>query len=373
MKEHFEDRRLKGSINITLSNKKKWSIGKELLCAKIVQTISRYAAEGYRLSLRQLYYQLVAGDVIPNDDTVYKKLSAVLDDLRYSGVVDWDAIEDRVRIPYNVYMTDNYQTGIRDLLGQYKRNRMKYQTNIVEIWSEKDAISNILKRVTERYTIPVMVNRGYSSSSAMHNAYQRIADYILAGKNFHLYYFGDHDPSGLDMIRDIEQRIVFFLVNGNKSSKIKKIVGSWINWYADSEFRDWHLVEMELLSESDCKEINIDFERASDSAKANYRTAIARLFFKEKDIFKVVPIGLTMEQIEEFDPPPNPAKITDSRAKWYINKFGNMSWEVDALNPQDMARIVEEKILESIDVDEYDRVIAEEEADKTALKKFAKL
>ena len=271
-------------------------------------------------------------------------------------------------------MTDNYQTGIRDLLGQYKRNRMKYQTNIVEIWSEKDAISNILKRVTERYTIPVMVNRGYSSSSAMHNAYQRIADYILDGKNFHLYYFGDHDPSGLDMIRDIEQRIVFFLIKGKASNKIKNIVGDWWDWWVDSSNYIHDLIRMELLNEDQVNEIYHSGDSdLSESVQSAYETAIARLFFKEKGIFKVVPIGLTMEQIEEFDPPPNPAKITDSRAKWYINKFGDMSWEVDALNPQDMARIVEEKILESIDVDEYDRVIAEEEADKTALKKFAKL
>ncbi len=59
--------------------------------------IEEYEAQGYTLTLRQLYYQLVARDVIPNKQTEYNRLSGILNDARLAGLVDWDALEDRTR------------------------------------------------------------------------------------------------------------------------------------------------------------------------------------------------------------------------------------------------------------------------------------
>lgn len=64
-------------------------------------------------------------------------------------------------------------------------------------------------------------------------------------------------------------------------------------------------------------------------------------------------IALNMDQIEEFNPPPNPTKMTDSRAEGYVEQFGYECWELDALNPQDMQSLIEQKIKEHIDFDEW--------------------
>jgi len=255
--------------------------------------LESYKDEGYTLTLRQLYYQLVSRDIIPNNDKEYAKLSNILKKGRMAGVVDWSAIEDRVRVPKIPYWVKDVQDAIKDTISQYRLNRMQNQEHKVEIWVEKDALSNILYRVSSKYHIRLMVNRGYSSVSAMYDAYNRLedGDYIL--------YFGDHDPSGMDMIRDIKDRLL---------------------------------------------EFNLDVV--------------------------VLPIALTMEQINKFNPPPNPAKITDPRAKWYISQYGNTSWELDALPPQELIRLAEDAVNDIIDIDLYDNMLRQEQMDIEELELF---
>jgi hypothetical protein len=60
-----------------------------------------------------------------------------------------------------------------------------------------------------------------------------------------------------------------------------------------------------------------------------------------------------MAQVEEVQPPPNPAKITDSRARGYIEEFGSESWELDALNPEYLSRLVREHAAEYIDAKKW--------------------
>lgn len=89
MKEAFEKRILTGNISIVLEKHlPTWTADKNVLIQNIISITTNYAAQGYRLTLRQLYYQLVAADAIPNHDKVYKKIGTILDDCRYSGIED---------------------------------------------------------------------------------------------------------------------------------------------------------------------------------------------------------------------------------------------------------------------------------------------
>lgn len=256
--------------------------------------LEEYKQDGYVLTLRQLYYQLVSRDIIPNKDTEYAKLSNILKKGRMAGIIDWSAIEDRVRVPKLPYWVNNPEEAILDTISQYRIDRMKGQPRKIEIWIEKDALSNVLYRVSSKYHIRLMVNRGYSSVSAMYDAYTRLnnGDVIL--------YFGDHDPSGMDMIRDVKERL--------------------------SEF-------------------GLDIN--------------------------VIPVALNIEQIKKFNPPTNPAKITDPRAKWYIKKYGNKSWELDALPPKELIRLAEEAVNNIIDIDIYNEVIEQEKRDIKELLSFS--
>jgi hypothetical protein len=169
--------------------------------------IEEYQEDGYTLTLRQLYYQLVSRDIIPNEQKEYAKLSKLLKEGRMAGVVDWEAIEDRVRNLSKPSHWDSPKSILEVAHSQYRKNRLKDQDVHIEVWVEKDALSSVVERATNPYGIGVMVNRGYSSVSAMFEAYERFSERIKEGKAIYILYIGDHDPSGVDMIRDVEERI----------------------------------------------------------------------------------------------------------------------------------------------------------------------
>lgn len=268
--------------------------------------IDEYQEAGYKLTLRQLYYQLVSRDVIPNKQKEYANLSSLLTDGRMCGLVDWDAIEDRLRIP-DVPPSFDSPAHILDVcINQYERPRQDGQEVYVEVWVEKDALSGVLKRVTEKFHIPIMVNRGYSSASAMFEAYTRFKRRVRNhNQSIRIIYLGDYDPSGIDMIRDVNDRILEF-------------------------------------------------------------------FGRSPVDFAIEPIALTRAQIDQYDPPENPAKRTDSRFEKFAAEHGTSSWEVDALRPEVLDQILTDAIEAMIDVDMYNDVVAQEEADIDKLRKLKK-
>jgi len=272
--------------------------------------IEEYQELDLVLTLRQLYYQLVSRDIIANQVKEYAKLSGLLKEGRMAGIVDWDAIEDRLRKPSKPSEWDSSKSILDACIDQYEKKRMEGQANYIEVWVEKDALSGVLSRVTEKYHIPIMVNRGYSSASAMFDAFNRFKAAKLNGQLNKVLYLGDYDPSGLDMIRDIEKRIDEFAD------------GWWPgNTYARHTFG-----------------------------------------------FEVIPIALTREQIDLYTPPPNPAKLQDPRAGKFVEDHGYQSWEVDALRPEVLHQILEDAILERIDPELYDNIVDSEEADKDKLR-----
>lgn len=259
--------------------------------AQINRIIAEYSKKGYKLTLRQLYYQLVSRDIIANQQNEYKKLSDILTQGRMCGMVDWDAIVDRIRKAMCPAHWDSPADAMQSLIDQYRVNRMQGQDNYIEVWVEKDALSEVLGRVTKEYGINILVNRGYGSASSMYDAYRRFRDF----EHVRILYVGDFDPSGLDMIRDITDRIEEFLV-----------------------------------------EETIDF--------------------------RVIPIALNRAQIDQYNPPPNPAKTTDSRYEKFAGKHGTQSWEVDSLDPTVLDKLLRTHIETLIDADMYKRM-QDEEAD----------
>lgn len=265
---------------------------------EINEIIEEYRVQGYRLTLRQLYYQLVSRGIIPNEVKEYAKIGDILVKGRMAGIVDWDAIEDRVRVPRIPYYAANPADAIDDITRQYRLDRMRDQDVYLEVWVEKDALSGVLSRITEKYHVRLMVNRGYSSASAMYDASKRFLRH--PDKVSHILYLGDHDPSGVDMVRDIGKRL------GEFGAEVK-----------------------------------------------------------------IHHIALTDHQIEKYNPPPNPAKVSDPRAKDYIAKYGKTSWEVDALPPKVLNGLVEESILMLIDRVKYSNILEKEKEDIEKLKEIA--
>jgi len=255
-----------------------------------------------KLTARQLYYQFVSRDLIPNTPRSYQNMTALITDARYAGLIDWDAIEDRGREPSVPLQFNNLRERVDLALSNYRLPRWEDQPVYTELWVEKQALAGVLSPLAREYHATLMVNKGYSSASAMYESAERISQATGSGydRDAIIFYLGDHDPSGEDMVRDIQARLEEF---GCESLEVRKL-------------------------------------------------------------------ALTMAQIKRFKPPPNPAKLTDSRAKAYIEKFGNESWEVDALPPRELTRIIRVAFDDVIDREKMDAVVERENSDKERLREL---
>lgn len=184
------------------------------------EIIAEYQEQGLRLTLRQLYYQLVSRNVIANVEKEYKNLGNLISDARLAGLIDWDAIEDRIREPIQWAEYSDMRELLSETVETYRLPRWAGQKNYVELWIEKSALAGVLQPLASKYHVTLMVNRGYSSSSAMYDGAQRFLAQQEEGKTLILFYLGDHDPSGEDMVRDIEDRMQRFGLHDLRLEKL---------------------------------------------------------------------------------------------------------------------------------------------------------
>lgn len=273
------------------------------LIDKINTVIEEYEAQGYSLTLRQCYYQLVARAIIPNNERSYKNTGNLINDARLAGLIDWYAIEDRTRNLRKLSHWDSPKSIIESASYQYRKDIWENQEYYVEVWVEKEALANVVGRVADELDVPYFCCRGYVSQSEMWSAAQRFRSKQADGKDVVLIHLGDHDPSGIDMSRDIEERLMLFGV--------------------------------------------------------------------DEDMFLFRRIALNMEQIEEFAPPPNPAKLTDSRCGAYISKYGDESWELDALEPKIIHDLITTNVTEFWDYEEVKKVKALVDSEKEVMESVA--
>lgn len=272
---------------------------------RIVGICENYRQQGYRLSLRQVYYQLVAHHGLPNKETSYKNIGSLLTDARLAGLVDWDLIEDRNRETVTNPHWDSPADIVESCAKQFRINLWDTQPVHVELMVEKAALEGVLEPVCKRWDIPFTSNRGYSSSSAMYENGQRMLSAMDEGKPVVILYFGDHDPSGIDMVRDVEDRLLLFTEEGQ-------------------------------YSRDDGGVVSLENEAANGMP-----------------MLTVKHMALTTAQVRKYNPPPNPAKMSDSRAGGYIRAHGYESWELDALEPRVLAQLADDGISEYVDSEHW--------------------
>lgn len=368
MKEYFEERTLTGVLSVACKFENQptryWTANKADVVRHIAQIVNRYAREGETLTLRQLHYQFVGH--VPgyvNHDTAYKKLGTILDDLRYSGIVPWNAFEDRGRKPYLPYSVDDIPDALQDTIDQYRIDRQAGQPVHVELWTEKDALSAIFAKITSEYHIRLVINKGYTSSTAAYEAYRRFVDHIKQGRKVVVLYFGDHDPSGLDMVRDIRERIMFFLTRGEELRRFQACQ----DWHEETGTNAFDIVDRFHNEKLYQRLFNSDNDPNTKDIE-EWEGLRTQYWIEEEGLFEVKHIGLTMEQIKQFQLPENPTKLTDTRAVGYIKQFGKKCWEVDAIDLVELRRILQQGIEEVIDMKLYKQVVKKEKGEIKELK-----
>lgn len=251
--------------------------------------IREYDRQGFKLTLRQLYYQFVARDLLENKKRAYKRLGSIINDARLAGMVSWRAIEDRTRFLRGKSHWDTPADIINSCVHGYNVDHWKSQDVKIEVWIEKDALVGVIQQVCTELDLDYFSCRGYVSQSEMWNAVERWrwdtvhnTDGEDTGErqDVVILHLGDHDPSGIDMTRDIQDRLNLF-----------------------GEHRGF----------------DVDVRR----------------------------IALNMNQIHRYQPPPNPTK--DARSAGYIEKYGMESWELDALEPQVLSDLVRRHAMDLMD------------------------
>lgn len=189
---------------------------------RMCDIVEEYAQQDLRLTGRQLYYQFVSRDWLPNTERSYKNLLSLLADARYAGLVDWDAIEDRGRKPDDPSTWNSVEDIVEAALNQFRLPAWDDQPAYAELWVEKQALAGVLEPLAREHRAVLMVNKGYSSASAMYEAAERI-DERAAGRPAVVLYLGDHDPSGEDMVRDVADRLNEFAPDRDVPIEVEKV------------------------------------------------------------------------------------------------------------------------------------------------------
>lgn len=262
---------------------------------------TNYANQGYDLTLRQLYYQFVARGLLPNNQQSYDRLGVIVNDARLAGLIDWNHIVDRTRNLAGMTHWEDPAQIINATVHSFHLERWEDQPTRVEVWVEKEALAGVVARAARVWDVDYFSCRGYVSQSEMYSAGNRLKRYAQDDQDVVILHLGDHDPSGLDMTRDIEERLSMFM--GYSASRLE-----------------------------------------------------------------VRRIALNMDQVQQYDPPPNPAKLTDARAAEYVSRYGMESWELDALDPAVLDSLIQEHIAREVDQALYDAKVAEEERHKGLLR-----
>ena len=263
---------------------------KELL-ARCQSILSDYKDDGLQLTVRQLFYQLVSRDVIANDQSQYNRLQRIVKRGRRAGYLDWEMIVDRGRPLRKRQRWDSPEEIIEASAQSFHLDLWQDQRFRPEVWIEKDALVGVIEPTCKAWDVPYLSTRGYVSDSAAWRAAQRFRDVMDGEKSARddpaqtdgveqipaVIHLSDHDPSGVDMTRDLREKFELFGLR-----------------------------------------------------------------------FPIERVALTMDQIRQYEPPPNYAKASDSRSEGYVEQYGTECWELDALDPSVIQSVVGDAIQEQI-------------------------
>jgi len=256
------------------------------------------------LTLRQIYYRLVAAGYLENTRSKYNDLSALIKHMRLDEWLPWEVLGDRVRrVSAKRGWEDHmefFEAHVESFLEGYERCYVQNQKCYVEIWTEKDALSQVFEKVAYPYCIRAVTCRGYQSITFLDSFRRRARAAMERGQKPVILYFGDLDPSGWQMLEAIKQTL-------------EDDMGLW----------------------------GVEYQR----------------------------VALTPEQIMSYGLPHDPqaVKITDRRYRNYVERFGDLAVELDALHPQVLRELAVEAIESQLDMDLFLEQIEVEQVERERL------
>lgn len=163
------------------------------------------------LTLRQIYYRLVALGYIENVRSKYNDLSKLIKHMRLDELLSWDVLEDRTRRVSDKRGWEDHQdfldAHVANFLEGYERCYVQHQEVYLELWTEKDALMLVFERIAYPYCIRAVLCRGYQSITFLDGFRQRAREAMNQRQTPVILYFGDLDPSGVQMLEATKQTL----------------------------------------------------------------------------------------------------------------------------------------------------------------------
>jgi len=218
----------------------------EAVISGVGSALEFFSSQGVKPTLRTLFYNLFSKGLIPNTKTSYQGLSKHLVKARKEGVFAWDFMEDKTRtvrgqIDDDIYKEEEIEElevrledkleslDIEELIDSYFDYTEPYlgfgrwakQSNIIEIWIEKEALASTIENWTRYFRIPIRINRGYSGWTFIYNNIEDLKNVLERHDKVTVLYMGDLDPSGEDIERFLNDVLGFFNIPTNKIEIIR--------------------------------------------------------------------------------------------------------------------------------------------------------
>jgi hypothetical protein len=271
------------------TKRRKWSwTDMRLEQAEQVNDVVNDLKKYWPLTLRQIYYRLVAAGFRGNTRSQYTDLSKLVKHMRLDNYLSWKVLEDRGRRVSRKRGWEDYQEfseeEVEHFLEDYERCYVQDQERYVEIWCEKDALSRIFEDIAYPYCVRAVTCRGYQSVSFLADFRDRANAALSRGQTPVILYFGDLDPSGVQMFEATKQTL-----------------------------------------EDELEIRGVEYNR----------------------------VALNLSQVQEQNLPHDPeaVKLSDRRYKRYVERFGFVAVELDALDPPDLEKIIKDAIESQFDME----------------------
>ncbi len=257
------------------------------------------------VSVRQVFYHLVVKSLQPNTFSGYEMTDELLNQMRFDGQIPFDSISDTTHF-YGTKQSSDINEAIEEVLEDYRSdwNGKDDFPEYIEVWLEKEALADTVYQATNDYGVYLNVSGGRTKVSQVHSFIKRANHH---NKPSVIIYLGDFDPTGLNIDENLEKQF-----------------------------------EQQALY--------IKFPRNGDK------------------LVKIIRVALTEAQIKtlphDFQ---HKAKPKDPNYHKYVAEYGEEVWELDALPPDELQKVVKNilekyrpadkvEVLEEIDKDEVKEI-----------------
>lgn len=288
---------------------KQFTKAHEIIIGQVNFIIDEMTAEGYpSMSVRRIHYEGVTKNWWENTPSQYGRLIDVISAGRLAGLISWTAIEDEGRNLMGINTVDSPAQLVKQAMNEFALDLWHNQEWRPEVWVEKAGQQGVVGRICNQLRVDFFATRGYCSDSEMWKAGRRFARRIRKGQRPIVFHLGDHDPSGLDMTRDIREKLAMF---------------------------------------------------------AGVPVTVVRIGLNMDQIEELKPPANFLKVGVD-------GKFTDSRAEAYYREFGEESWELEVLRPAYVHNIIEQNVMRIRDEELWDEALEEETQDKRRLEELLK-